>query len=903
MTKQLRKIFSILCAVALLFSSLATALAEETAPAEEAAAQAVVEETVVEVPAAEEPAVAEPVAEAPVAEEPVVEQPVVEEPAAVEPVVEAPAPEEPVVEEPVVEQPAVEEPAAEEPAAEEPAAQEPAAEEPAAEEPAAEEPAAQEPAAEEPAAEEPAAEEPAAEEPAAQEPAAEEPAAEEPAAEEPAAEEPAAEEPASIKEETEEDSEEDDGLVELDDGWGYIDQEVIDENTPEITDELKGLRSAELTVGEVLTETIDFGEELEITLKDSGASTVDLRLYVPSGASINTKVDGKAVGFTPAESDVPSMDLYTYELANAAGRSHEIVLSSYDTVNFALSATVSQAETVEEPVTEESIPAEVPAGETPAGETPDETPAPTVQVSVKTYDALKVGNSISDTLIAGQKAKIQVKCGKNLNVVLTLNANPDDATVTIEGTEAQFVSAGNGTYTCELTDVPFRKFNVVISAKQELDFTLSAAAGEDAEEVPAEEDDEENEEEVAETEEENAEDINNEETAEEPSEEVTEEPSEEAAEETSEEVTDEKENEEAETPEEENEGEEAADEEENTEEETEEEPEEEAVEAEHLTDEQLIELGYRKVQVLNKNGADIYAGIDDEVIAHVDFESELWIKDAETKGWAEIYTEEEAKQFVKLAELDKQPLTEEEIEALGYRKVQIQNQNGTDIYVAAKEETKVIGHADFESEIWIMDLEEEGWAEVYTEKDARQFVKLAEIEKQPLTDEQMLEMGYYKVMVILEVGNEVYTEPDENSEIIEVLPTGTELWVIPEGEENWARIYSEDEEQPARYINLVDMASLIKPENSPELPIRSIIVTNNTPERGYFFYGEEVVITAETQNFMDNDQYEISWMYSSDQGETFNEIEDAHDLAYRYVMEEANDGNIYKIVITLLPKE
>ena len=33
MTKQFRKVFSILCAIALLVSSLATVLAEETAPA------------------------------------------------------------------------------------------------------------------------------------------------------------------------------------------------------------------------------------------------------------------------------------------------------------------------------------------------------------------------------------------------------------------------------------------------------------------------------------------------------------------------------------------------------------------------------------------------------------------------------------------------------------------------------------------------------------------------------------------------------------------------------------------------------------------------------------------------------------------------------------------------------
>ena len=60
-------------------------------------------------------------------------------------------------------------------------------------------------------------------------------------------------------------------------------------------------------------------------------------------------------------------------------------------------------------------PAEAPA-ETPAEEQkPVEETTPAIVASVKTYNALKVGSQISDSLVAGQKAKIQVKCGKNLN--------------------------------------------------------------------------------------------------------------------------------------------------------------------------------------------------------------------------------------------------------------------------------------------------------------------------------------------------------------------------------------------------------------------------------------------------------------------------------------------------------
>ena len=847
MMKQLRKVFSILCAIALLLSSMANALAEETDPAEEAAAQAAVEETAVEAPAAEEPAASEP--------------------AAAEPAVEAPAPEAP-------------------------AAEEPAAVEPAPEAPAAEAPAAEEPAAEEPAAEEPAAVEPAAVEPAVEQPAAEEPAVEEPAAEEPAAEEPAAEEPASDNNE-ETDNEEDDGLVELDDGWGYIDQEVIEENTPEITDELKGIRNAELTVGEMLAETIDFGEELVITLKDSGASTVDLKLYVPSGASINTKVDGKAVGFTPAESDVPSMDLYTYELANAAGRSHDIVLSSYDTVSFMLSAVVSQAETVETPAAEENTPAETPAGDTPASETPAETPAPTIQVSVKTYDALKVGNNISDTLIAGQKAKIQVKCGKHLNVVLTLNANPDDAVVTIDGTEAQFVSAGNGTYICELNDVAFRKFNVVISAKQELAFTLSSAAGETAEETPAAE-------EVTETKEENAEDINKEETETETSEEVTEEteqPAEETEEAGGEEVTEETEEtteEPAEETEEEaeegteEETEEAEEETEETEEETEETEEEteeteETVIIEHLTDEQLAELGYRKVQVLNKDGADIYDSIEEEaaVIGHADFESELWIKDTEAEGWAEIYTAKE-KKVVKAA-VEEEPAEE----------------------TASEEETaeETVAEEPAVEEATAEETAAEETAVEEATEENKKFVRLADVDGQMTFEEQMLADGYWKAQVALADGADVYNEMDINAEAVDHLDVGTEIWVKIYRDTGWAEIYTEEENEPEQFIRYETLIITLKPDDEDDLTFRSVTATTSLEGVELVYYGTPVTLEAHLEGFLEDDVYTVQWKYSPDDGETYYDIEEANELQYVYVIDEENFEYRWKIVITLFPKE
>ena len=528
MRKQLRKLFSILCAIALLVSSIPMALAEETSSAEADAVRIAAEEEAAR-KAAEEAAAKKAAEEAArkAAEEEAARK-AAEEAAAKKAAEEAARK---AAEEEAARKAAEE--AAAKKAAEEEAARK-AAEEEAARK-AAEEAAAKKAAEEEAArkaAEEEAAKQAAEEE--APKQAEEETAA--PQSKEEKEEAPAekitdapaeeqSEEPSFSNEETP--AEENDGLVEIDDGWGYVDPEVISENTPEITDELKGLRKAELSVGKTLSDTIDFGDELTIKLKKSKAATIELRLLVPNGASINTKVDGKAVGFTPADSDDPSTKLYTYEIKKAAGKAHEIVLTSNDKVSFKLSAVDKNAENnkakEEAPAAKESI------KNTEKKVSTENTEAP-VQASVKNYDAVKVGGKLSDTLVAGQKGKVTVKCGKNPYVTVTLKADAD-MKATIDG--AEFVSAGNGTYVCELENVAFRKYNVTISAKQDLSFTLSVKANENAAQEEAKEEpvEEKKEEPSKEVKEEPAE-----EKKEEPSKEVKEEPVEEKKEETSEEA-------------------------------------------------------------------------------------------------------------------------------------------------------------------------------------------------------------------------------------------------------------------------------------------------------------------------------------------------------------------------------
>ena len=480
------------------------------------------------------------------------------------------------------------------------------------------------------------------------------------------------------------------GYYEFDDSWGYVDPDIISEKTPEITDEFKGLRSASMSVNEILSDTISFGDELVITLKSGSIQTLTLKLYTTG--DVNVKVDDKAVAFTPADSDDNAYAMSTFVLENTAGRSHKISLSAGNTVSIKLAAVAEQTEVLDvTPGTEEvaptvnkieeSIPSEdindtntevvententettdttETTENTEKNETTENTEAietnetgdntennnnevtvepiqpvqpaePTIQVSMKSYSALKVGGNISDTLVGGQKAKLQVKCGKHNNVKLVLNSNPDDITIKIDGTDTEFTQEADGTYTIELNDVAFRKFSIVLAAKQDLAFSLSAEeAGEAIETSATEGDENEDDEEGTE------EDYNKEET--EPTEEATDEENTEAnSDENTEEVggetketekTEEETAEDKETSEEEIEGEEAETVEQNTEEEN----------------EKMTGLGCIKATVTAEEGADLYAEASKEsdVVGHLDIGTEAWITLNEDQTFGQIYREDE----------------------------------------------------------------------------------------------------------------------------------------------------------------------------------------------------------------------------------------------------------------------
>ena len=337
-----------------------------------------------------------------------------------------------------------------------------------------------------------------------------------------------------------------------------------------------------------------------------------------------------------------------------------------------------------------------------------------------------------------------------------------------------------------------------------------------------------------------------------------------------------------------------------TEEETEEEAEGE--ETEPLTEEQLVELGYYKMLVSNENGIDIYDSTEEEaaVIGHADFESELWIKNTENEEWAEVYTEE-AIRFIRLEKPAQAELTEEQLIELGYRKVQILNQNGTDIYDNTTEEAVVMDIAGTGTELWIRDVETEGWAEIYTNEGINKFLKVAEIEKQPPTDEEMLAMGYIKAVVAYDIGANVYDSLYDGN-AIEHLDADTSLWIMLIEDADYAEIYNDDPDMASRYIALVDVIAILKPENMEQLPTRELVIHSSVEGMEIIYYGTMIRFDTELINFLDDDIYTIQWKYSID-GENFIDIDGANELSYEFELNEENIEYFWRISIILQTAE
>ena len=513
-----------------------------------------------------------------------------------------------------------------------------------------------------------------------------------------------------------------------------------------------------------------------------------------------------------------------------------------DTADTADDPAVNEDGEVEQEKAEENTSAAAGEEETPDGEKAEETPAEKTEEKpeetnegkskkdtsasktedaagkpVKKYDALKAGDSISDTLVSGQKAKFQVKCGKNSDIILTVKVSPDNASVKISDGN-KFIAKGDGIYTCELKDVAFRKYSVSITARENATFTISVAAArtEEApetdsgkiEEKPAEGNKEEATEDI----------INKEETPEEKPEETAEAeegPAEENKEEAAEENAGQEETDE-EKPEES--GEEGKEE---PAEENKEEAAEENGEQEETAEEQPEESGET----------------DKEEPAEENKEEA-----AEENGGQEETDEEQPEES---GEADKEEPAEENKEEAAEENA---NQEETD-----EEKPEESGEADKEDPAEEneegTDTPEEREEEEGEEQNPEEPLEEDEGTEEPKEEEEIVP-GLVKVRVTAEEGTDLFAEADKESETVGHLDAGTEVQVILNEEQTWGQIYSEEEETAARFIFMEDTVVLTEEdaaeENTEEVKEEAEdgeeeTAEDETAEQGFV----KVVVTAE----------------------------------------------------------
>ena len=165
----------------------------------------------------------------------------------------------------------------------------------------------------------------------------------------------------------------------------------------------------------------------------------------------------------------------------------------------------------------------------------------------------------------------------------------------------------------------------------------------------------------------------------------------------------------------------------------------------------------------------------------------------------------------------------------------------------------------------------------------------------------MLEMGYIKVYVALDIGVNIYAGAVEyeGEDAIDHLEVGNELWVKLIDGSDRAQIFGMDDEASIRYINLVDIIATLKPEEMEELPTRELNITSNIDGYEVVSAGTRVLFKTELINFLEEDNYTVQWKYSVD-GEEFIDIEEANDLEYEYTITMDNADYLWKVSIVLI---
>ena len=371
--------------------------------------------------------------------------------------------------------------------------------------------------------------------------------------------------------------------------------------------------------------------------------------------------------------------------------------------------------------------------------------------------------------------------------------------------------------------------------------------------------------------------------------------------------------------------------EENEEEANEEEP--EVTEEETAEDEttKMTELGYTKVVVTAEEGADLFAeeSKESEVLGHLDAKTEVWVLLNEDQTWGRICEEakaevvEEAVEAVKETgeeanEENTEKVTEETIEATAVEEVTEATEETAETIATAKyisiEDAEIV-KAEAAEEV-AEETEETEETEEVTEK----------------TDEEMIEMGYTKIVVTAEEGADLYAAADKESEVVGRLDPEAEAWVLLNEEKTWGQLFDEAEvveettnefteevvtegiKEVAQTVNRkfvsMDMATVISGEAEEEIiPVQevwyarndlSVVMVDETgnQDHDYNAYaistvdnassipeGTFVSVRINVDNLTGNEICEYQWYYSKDGGESWTQVEGANSATYGYIFD------------------
>ncbi len=165
------------------------------------------------------------------------------------------------------------------------------------------------------------------------------------------------------------------------------------------------------------------------------------------------------------------------------------------------------------------------------------------------------------------------------------------------------------------------------------------------------------------------------------------------------------------------------------------------------------------------------------------------------------------------------------------------------------------------------------------------------------SDEEMLEAGYIKVYVAIDIGANVYGSV-KGDDIVDHLDADTELWVKLIKKAERALIFDLDEEAPKRYISLVDIVATMKPEDMDELPTRELVIHSSADGLPFILSGSTVTFDTELINFLEDDKYTVQWKYSED-GKKFTDIDGANDLSYEFVVDMENATYFWRVSVIL----